>query len=103
LTTDVTVYYPPQIIPSTHLCVQRVVEDTLKAPGGVAELGGGEAVLLEVDGEDGELAGGQLTAVLVSRGGEQHAQTRLVVDRAARGVVPVVQRTMFIDSFGIIG
>ncbi len=102
LITDVTAYYPPQIIPSTHLCIKRVVEDALKAPGRVAELGGGQAVLLQVDGEDGELAGGQLAAVLVSRGGEQHAQPRLVVDGAAGGIVPVVQRIPC-SSLGIIG
>ena len=73
----------------TYLRVQLMAEHALKAPGRVAELGGGEAVLLEVDGEDGELAGGQLSAVLVSRRREKDTEAGLVVDGATRGVAPI--------------
>ena len=73
----------------TYLRVQLMAEHALKAPGRVAELGGGEAVLLEVDGEDGELAGGQLAAVLVSRRREKDTEAGLVVDGATRGVAPI--------------
>ena len=43
-----------------HLRVQLVVHHPLEAPGGVAARGGGEAVLLDVDGEHRVLGLGQL-------------------------------------------
>ena len=43
-----------------YLCVQLVVHHPLEAPGGVAARGGGEAVLLDVDGEHRVLGLGQL-------------------------------------------
>ena len=41
-----------------------MVHDPLEAPGGVAGVGGGQAVLLHVDRKHGELGRGQLTNVL---------------------------------------
>jgi hypothetical protein len=75
-----------------------MVENSLEAPGSIAELGGGEAVLLQIDGEHGELAGGQLAAVLVSRGRKEDAEAGLVVDGATRCIVPVTGHKFCFNS-----
>ena len=68
------------------LGVELVVHHPVKAPCRVAGGRGGQAVLLDVDSEDGELGGGQLALLLVSAGGEEDAQPGLVVDGLAGGV-----------------
>ena len=73
---------------STDLSVELVVHHPLEAPGSVTAGGGGEAVLLDVDGEDRVLGLGQLALVVVSAGGEEDTQAGLEVDGLAGGVVP---------------
>merc|ERR550539_390756 len=72
----------------SNLRVQLVVHHPIEAPGSIAGGRRGQTVLLDVDGEDWELGGGELAALLVSRGGEENAEPGLVVDRLARRVSP---------------
>ena len=65
-----------------------MVHHPLEAPGSVTAGGRGEAVLLDVDGEDRVLGLGQLALVVVSAGGEEDTQPGLEVDGLAGGVVP---------------
>ena len=65
-----------------------MVHHAFKAPGAVAHVGRGQAVLLHVDGEHGELGGGELAGVLVGGRREEDTQPGLVVDGAAGGVGP---------------
>ena len=75
-----------------------MVHHSLEAPGGVAAGGGGETVLLDVDGEDGVLGLGQLALVVVRAGGEQDAEAGLEVDGLAGGVLPAGLDTVVEDE-----
>ena len=63
-----------------------MVHHPIKTPGSIAGGRRGQTVLLDIDGEHGELGGGELASLLVSGGGEEDAESGLVVDRLARGV-----------------
>ena len=76
------------LIADTDLSVELVVHHPLEAPGSVAAGGGGQAVLLDVDGEDRVLGLGQLALVVVSAGGEEDTQAGLEVDGFTGGVLP---------------
>ena len=65
---------------TTDLSVELVVHHSLEAPGSIAAGGGGQTVLLDVDGEDGVLGLGQLPLVVVRAGGEEDTQPGLEVD-----------------------
>ena len=75
-----------------------MVHHPLEAPGSVAAGGGGQAVLLDVDGEDGVLGLGQLALVIVSTGGEEDTQAGLEVDGLAGGVLPAGLDTVVEDE-----
>ena len=73
---------------TTDLSIELVVHHSLEAPGSVTAGGGGETVLLHVDGEDRVLGLGELALVVVSAGGEEDTQPGLEVDGFTGDVLP---------------
>ena len=76
------------VIADTDLSVELVVHHSLEAPGSIAAGGGGQTVLLHVDGEDRVLGLGQLALVVVRAGGEEDTQPGLEVDGFTGDVLP---------------
>ena len=83
---------------TTNLSVELVVHHSLEAPGSVTAGGGGQAVLLDVDGEDRVLGLGQLALVVVRAGGEEDTQAGLEVDRFTGGILPAGLDTVVEDE-----